>query len=383
MPGALKTTLATAASVALLWKPTVVAMFPGFLYTTDLSAVFLPDGCIGSTSQTVFVFCLIEVLAACVLLKDHVLPVAFGLERWGSYDNLKQQKLVGFIIKILVRMSCAVQIIVLVSPEFNMENGLFARFNMKEANARLVKHGQVTTCKEAGMGLRDAAALRAWIFARDDMMAVMVWELAFIPGLPLDAWLHHLFVILGVALGSDPQLLGSRAKIQPLIDGISFFLVLGATLAAAVEAAVLMYHFSAPDAARQAKWMMTSMVVQALLVLILFAGFPLALVFMHLECLGYFQSTGIVVLIGLLAAVEVKMIIVKLAIFRNARRKTQVQRQLVEVAEAPQAFLDASPTAPGGSFNHDISRDAALLCQEGLGGRQASHTSEMAATANA
>jgi len=271
---------------------------------------------------------------------------------------LKQQKLVGFIVKILVRISCAVQIISLVSPEFNMEDGLFAHFNVKEANARLVNHKQVTTCLEAGMTLNDAAAMRSWTFARDDMMAVMVWELAFIPELPLDAWLHHLFVIMGVAMGSDPQLLGSRAQIQPLIDGISFFLVLGATLAAAVEGAVLMYHFSAPTAARQAKWMMISIVVQALLVLILFVSFPCAVVFMHLESFGCYQSIGIAVIIGLLAAVEVKMIIVKLAIFRNARRKTQAQRQVVEVTATPQAFLDASPTASGGSFNHDISRDA-------------------------
>lgn len=302
-----------------------------------------------------------------------MVPVAFGLERWDSFDKLKQQKLVGFIIKILVRMSCAVQIIALVSPQFNIEDGLFAQFNVKEANARLVSHKQVTTCSEAGMTLNDAAAMRSWTFARDSMMAVMVWELAFIPGLPLDAWLHHLFVILGVAMGSDPQLLGSRAQIQPLVDGISFFLVLGATLAAAVEAAVLMYHFSAPAAARQARWMMASIVVQAVLVLVLFVGLPCALVFMHLGNFGYYQSVGIVVLIGLLAAVEVKMIVVKLAVFRNARRKMNAQRQQEEVMGAPQAFLDAGPTditvsipdpSPDitiqleGSFNHDISPDA-------------------------
>merc|ERR1719213_614771 len=106
-----------------------------------------------------------------------------------------------------------------------MEDGLFADFNVKEANARLVSHKQVTTCSEAGMTLNDAAAMRSWTFARDAMMAVMAWELAFIPELPLDSWLHHVFVILGVAIGSDPHL-GSRAQVQPLIDGIAFFLVL-------------------------------------------------------------------------------------------------------------------------------------------------------------
>mmetsp|Transcript_73057 Transcript_73057/g.156486 ORF Transcript_73057/g.156486 Transcript_73057/m.156486 type:complete len:394 (+) Transcript_73057:97-1278(+) len=361
VPGNVKTALALLASTALLWKPTIVVMFPGFLYTSDLSTVFLSDGCIGSTTQTVFVFCLLEVLVACVLLKAHVVPALFGEARWQSFSDLKQRKLLGFLIKIIVRIACAVQILSLVVTQLSLQDGLFARFNVKAANAKLVMDKVVTTCAGAGMVLSDAAAMRAWTFARDDMMAVMVWELAFIPELPLDAWLHHLFVILGVALGSDPQLLGSRAAMQPLIDAVAFFLVLGAALAASVEAAVLMYHFSAPDAARQAKWMTISIVVQAILVAILFVAFPFALVIIHRESFG-FLVVGILALIVFLAAVEVKMIAVKLSIVKSSRRKARAQHQTSEAAAAPLA-LPASVLAASvaGSFNHDISRDAVAI----------------------
>lgn len=323
----------------LLWKPTIVVLFPGLVYTTDLTTVFLSDGCIGSTSQTVFVFCLLEVLVACVLLKGYAVPVLFGEERWSHFDELKQKKLVGFIIKIVVRMSCAVQIIVLVSTQFSIDEGLFAKYNMKQAYKELVENRTITSCADAKMSLHDAAALRAWTFARDDMMAVMVWELAFIPELPLDAWLHHLFVILGVAMGSDPQLLGSRSQMQPLIDGVAFFLVLGATLAAAVEACVLMYHFSAHNAAVQAKWMQASMAVQASLVLLCFVGFPVVLVVTHIDDLGLF-ACGILLVLAFLAAVEIKMMIVKWAIVKSSRRKALRQQDL-RIA----------------SFNHDVSKD--------------------------
>ena len=37
-------------------------------------------------------------------------------------------------------------------------------------------------------------------------MAVMIWELASIPELSWDAWLHHFFVILGAVVGTDPHL---------------------------------------------------------------------------------------------------------------------------------------------------------------------------------
>jgi len=357
--GNVKPAIGGLVATLLLWKPTIVVFFPGFIYTSDLTSVFLIDGCIGCTTQTVFVFCLIEILVACVMLKSFVLPWFFGDGRWSAYDNLKRQKMVGFFIKIIVRFGCLAQILILVTPWFSMHDGLFAKFNMKKAFQQLVQDRTTITCADAGMSISAAVALRAWTFTRDDMMAVMAWELAFIPDLPLDAWLHHLFVILGVVLGSDPQVLGGNSTLQPLIDAIAFILVLGAAFAALVEAAVLMYHFSAPNAALQAKWMIVSMAIQASLVVIFFVGFPVTVVLMHLNTFGGLAIGFIVVLI-FLAAVEVRMLIVKWAIVKSARKKAlKAQRQAAaDPLTAP--VNESEPAAPEKTteFNHDLVAEA-------------------------
>lgn len=352
----------------LLWKPTMVVFFPGFVYTQDLATVLLNDGCIGSTTQTIFVFCLLEILVACVLLKSHVLPWVFGEARWGTYDELKKQKMVGFFIKIIVRLGCMVQILALVMPWLSLRNGLFADFNVKTAYQKMAKDHVATTCAEAGMDLKAAVALRAWTFTRDDMMAVMAWELAFIPSLPMDAWLHHLFVILGVAIGSDPMVLGSHAALQPFIDGVAFFLVLGAAAAAMVEAAVLMYHFSAPNATRQAQWMICSMVIQAILVIVFFVALPVSLVMRHLGNFGGL-AIGFAVLVVFLAAVECKMLVVKAAIVKSARKKAQRQAE-EKTSLAIQPEWTTTEATAAGHFNHDVDVESKLMKSEALPDQQ-------------
>jgi len=312
------------------------------------------------------------VLIACVFLRGYVVPALFGKMTWDSYDDLKKRKLVGFVVKITVRISCLVQLLVLVVPHFNMSSGLFAQFNVKTANRELVEDKIVTTCAESGMTLRDAAAMRAWTFTRDDMMAVMVWELAFIPELPADAWAHHIFVILGVALGSDPQILGSNASLQPIIDGNAFFLVLGAALAAGVESAVLMYHLSAPDASKQASWMIRSIAVQTTLVLVLFLALPFTMVFMHIEQLCWLTA-GICAVLALLAGVEAKMIIVKWAIVKHSRRKArQMSITVAQAAEegrsqplVSQSFQEGGAKfGSHGSFHHDMGKEVEACSTE-------------------
>lgn len=262
------------------------------------------------------------------------------------------------MIKILVRVACAVQISALIAPRFDLETGLFASFNVKHETADSHQRHTVQTCEDAGMTLGDAVALRAWTFARDDMMAVMVWELAFIPELPADAWLHHLFVILGVVIGSDGQLLASRAPVQPLVDGIALFLVLGAALAALVEAAVLMYHLSHASPSAQARWMVRSIVAQAAIVLVFFVALPGLVALMHLHELEGL-AFGLLALLAFLAAVEVKMIVVKWAIVKSARRKAQqqaLQASLIPAGVAPPGDLQPM----GGSFSHDLTKEGAM-----------------------
>ena len=133
-------------AILLIWKPLFVVLFPGFIYTSDLSTVFLFQGCIGGSTQTVFVFCLLEVLIACVLLKKIVVPAMFGVETWKTFDHLKRRKLVGFCVKIIVRASCFIQIAILVAPQVDFEKGLFGSFNIKKSNMELERNHTVITC---------------------------------------------------------------------------------------------------------------------------------------------------------------------------------------------------------------------------------------------
>jgi len=308
--------------VLLIWKPMLVVLFPGWVYTSDLTQVFLSQGCIGSSTQTVFVFCLLEVLVSSVLLQKLVVPALFGNTRWSSYDHLKRRKLVGFCVKIIVRASCFIQIAVLVSPQQDLERGLFSDFNMKRSIVQQQHNHTTMTCDEAGMELSDAVAMRAWIFARDDLMAVMVWELACIPELPVDAWLHHLFVILGACLGTDPQFMAESQAVQPFIDNLVFFLILGASVAGLVEISVLMYHLNNKRPKRQALWMQISIVVQAITVTVLFVAFPLVVVVKNHQHFGSLAWVYLA-LILLLVGVEGKMIWVKTSIVKHAKRKAE------------------------------------------------------------
>ena len=337
---------ATLIVILLIWKPLFVVLFPGWVYTSDLSKVFLFQGCIGGSTQTVFVFCLLEVLISCVLLQQIVVPALFGLEAWGSFDHLKQRKLVGFCVKIIVRASCFIQIAILVSPQIDLEKGLFGNFNVKKSNVELETNHTAMTCEEAGMTLTDAVAMRAWIFARDDIMAVMIWELACIPELPIDAWLHHLFVILGVCLGTDPQIMAQQQNVQPFIDNVAFFLILGGAVAGLVESCVLMYHLNSKNPKRQAIWMQISILIQSIMVIVLFIAFPIVVVLNNLDHFGGL-AWGYIALIAILVAVEAKMVWVKISIVKHAKKKA-ADLLLVNNRDSQEVqLIDDSITLPG------------------------------------
>lgn len=359
----------------LLWKPAIISFFPGLLYTTDLTTVNVVDSCIEASAQTVFVFCLVEVLAACVLLKSIVLPAVFGEALWAAYEDLKRQKMVGFFVKIGVRVAVAVQILVLVLPWVSVQNGLFGSFNIMQAYSDLVLFGRVDSCAAIGMNLSDAVALRAWTLARYNMMAVMVWELAFIPELPLDAWLHHLFVIFAVVIGSDPRLVVTSAGMQPFVDTIGFFLILGAAFAALVEAAVLMYHFRAPAALSQARWMLASMAVQVGIVVIFFGILPIAFVVAHWDRFGGF-ALGLMAVLAFLVMVEIKMVIVKWDIVKSAWRKAKNQSQSARQLTLGDS-INREAGHRAGTFHHSLFQEAKAIDEENLLGERDMEMNQM------
>merc|ERR1712057_154434 len=101
----------------------------------------------------------------------------------------------------------------------------------------------------------DVAAIRSWYFTKYHMVAVHLWELAYIPGLTLDVWLHHLFVVLTAAIASQPEALTGNYNEQPLLDTVGFSFILGASMNAPVSMCVVLYHFTAPKYLTQAMWM--------------------------------------------------------------------------------------------------------------------------------
>merc|ERR1711879_1089241 len=92
--------------------------------------------------------------------------------------------------------------------------------------------------------------------------------------LGVDVWLHHIFVIIGVTLGTDSRISSLDPSLQPILDGLAFLLTFGAALAASFEVFVLMYHLNAPNAGKQAKSMLASIILQAIIVPVFFLILP-------------------------------------------------------------------------------------------------------------
>jgi len=208
-----------------------------------------------------------------------------------------------------------------------LEGGLFQKFNVKRAYEELTKHHVVTSCADAGMNHYDVAAMRAWWFSKFHMVAVHVWELSYIPGLSLEGWLHHLFVILVAIITTQPDLLlAGRQEVQPLIDSIGFSLILGASLNCLVKACVVMYHFTAPRALRQARWMEASIAGACLVLATFYTTIPLIISFVHARDFGPIVLIFMCLLpISFISVVEFRLILIKMSIARNARRKAHNQ----------------------------------------------------------
>lgn len=335
--------LATALAVFVLNVPSFLAYFEDRFFPHDLSKVFLANACMRASTQTIFVENLLEVLVAAALMGHNTAPAIFG-DKWEAYDAPKRRKMIGNIVKIVVRLQCITILLIMVAPNVTTNNGpLFVELNSKEAASNMAMKGISMTCEEAGATPWAAQSLRSWVFIRCSLMSVMAWELAAVPGLGVDIWLHHIFIMVGVMVSTDSQIQGLDTSLQPIIDGLAFWLVLGASLAAFVEVFVLVYHLTAQDPGRQAKAMLASMIVQSTVVPVFFLIFPVWLSVRNHEEFGGL-IVAIFVILLFLVAVEVRMIFVKFAIFKKALKK-QKQNQKLEGSSASGSFASSSSIA--------------------------------------
>eukprot|EP00928_Gymnodinium_smaydae_P092324 TRINITY_DN7617_c1_g1_i1.p1 TRINITY_DN7617_c1_g1~~TRINITY_DN7617_c1_g1_i1.p1 ORF type:complete len:413 (-),score=91.49 TRINITY_DN7617_c1_g1_i1:64-1302(-) len=335
-------------AVVLLWCTTISYLVLD-VCGTDYTKVFIYDGCIGSGTVTVFIFCMLEVIVGCWFLQRFFLP-AFFRDTWDTFDELKKQKLVGFIAQIVVRSACFLQLLhILVAmwgENFSREEGLFGKYNAKTAYAKLVHEHMPTTCAAAGMDDAVVLAMRRWVFAKYHMVAVHIWELAFIPGLTIDGWLHHLFVVLVAAIGSQPQTVVGRPELQPIIDGCGFCFIMGASCNALVKSCVVMYHYTAPNYLTQARWMNASIAGALIIQIVYYTMLPLWIAFRHASLLGPQVLVFVVILpVAFLAVVEVRLILVKQSIVRNAYRKHRAA-QASGMSSLSLAAADTTASAP-------------------------------------
>lgn len=348
-------------AIVLLWFIAIVRLVLD-VCTHDFSSVFVYEGCIPWGTITVFIGCLMEVVVGSWFLQKFLLPWLFGHTTWCTFDALKQQKLVGFVAQIVVRSACAVQLLAILcggwGTQLTLRDGLFAKYNAKAAYAELITQNVATSCAKAGMQAHDVAAMRAWFFSKYHMVAVHIWELAFIPGLTVDGWLHHLFVIGVAALGSSPDTFTGKGELQPVFDSIGFSFILGASLNFGVKVCVVMYHYTAPDALMQARWMEASIAGAWAILVLFYIGFPCLVAFVHAGHFGPLYLIGLVLLpIAFLSFIEIKLILVKRSIARNARRKALANSAGLTL----QAEIQGSPRSRGPSVNSSHGSPRSLL----------------------
>jgi len=221
----------------------------------------------------------------------------------------------------------------------------------------------------------DVSTIRSWYFCKYHMVAVHLWELAFIPGLTLDGWCHHLFVVLCAAIASQPEAPTGKPGEQPFLDTIGFSFILGASLNCLVKMCVVMYHYTAPKYLVQARFMEGSIVGAILIEVVFYFTFPLVFTFTHYD--KFSTAAVVIIIIGIifLGFVEVRLVIVKRSIARNARTKARTQLNTSEAGEAltvtyndPPA-LGPNPPALAHTFSGiDSSPEAGVTATHSPGG---------------
>jgi len=290
-------------AVLVIWKPLLVVLFPGWIPNVG-------QGNVGVSTLPTFVLCLLDVLIAALILKKLVVPPLFGQEAWTSFDDLKRRVLVGYFVKIIGRASCFIQIAIFVASQMGVGVGVFGK-------------SIVLSSEEAGMTLEDSVAMRGWIVGRYSMMSVMVWDLACNPELSVDSWLHHIFLIFGGCLTTDPQLLTSQENVRPFIDSVVIFWSLGGSWAGLVETCNIMYHLNSKNPKNQAMWMQSAICLQLIMVIVFFVTLPTLVLIKHNDHIGQLASV-IVALIVILVAIEAKNIFVKISVVKHAESKASV-----------------------------------------------------------
>ena len=321
---------ATVITIILIVIPLLSVFVPGWIYTSDLSKVFLFQTCSDWSTQTVFLLCFLRIFICSVLLRHFIVPAIFGYTLWNTWSTkhvlrLKRRKIISLCVKIIIKASCFIQLNILVAPQLSFDEGIFHQYNVINSMIDVKENATAITCKDAEMSMESVIAMRAWYFVRIDFIALMAWELAFVPELHWSEWLHHLLAIMCVGFILEPGITQKNATILPILELYGFGVFLQGPSGVSWDMCIFMYHFNSRNPSRQAMWMKFSTVLQFIGVLVSNIIFPAITMAKNFGKFGAILAGGILSLTIFSIGVEFGILSIKIKVVKHANKKVTVK----------------------------------------------------------
>ena len=310
----------------VLWNlsmiPFIAILVPGWIYTNDVSEVFLLQGCLDWATQTIFVFCFLRILMCSFLLKRYIVPVIFGTERLASFNFTKQRKMEALSVTIILKLVCLIQMLVLIAPKVSFDEGLFP---MRGTSlVQLEQNHTILSCKSSEITKYDVMSIRAWYSVRIDFMALLLWELSFIPGLHYTDWLHHLCTTISICFLTDARFISNKSDLLPFLDLSVFGLFLGGPCGAFAHGCVLMYHLYSRKPTTQVVWMQLSILLHSIIIMFNYIVFPTIVIVKHFKDLG--GLVWVIMTVTLIFnVVEGKILHIKMSIVQHVKNKVMIK----------------------------------------------------------
>ena len=305
----------------LIGIPSAAVFFPGLVYTSNISKVFLFQYCMDWSTQTMCVACILRFLFSSMLLKSYVVPCFFRGNSFATFIPFKQTKIIILAIHIILKLYCLVHILILVVPKVNMDKGLFQEFNVGNSLIALRQNQSAETCEAAGMTISDVIALRSWYTVRIDLMSLFIWELCFIPQLNHTDYAHHIASILAICFLTDPRIINQNADIQPIVELLNLAPIAMSFWATFNNLCVMMYHICHEFPIKQAIWMQMSILLQFSVMFATSFGFYITVLVRHWNGLGVMVFISLLTMI-LFFIIEMNLIRIKIIIVQKAKKKS-------------------------------------------------------------
>lgn len=370
----------------VLWTSFLLALpiaFVALLEGTGPSdAEAFDDDCEGVSALTCFVNVSILVWASALIVRRKILPL------WWPHTSAampahKAAKAVGYAVKTLFRLAALILLLILLQywsfdglrmgggPVFQDEHNTLL-FNRTEALPRSYCQG------EHGL------ARRMWHSSKMFFMAVMVWELSFLPSSSWDMWLHHLGLVLGVAFSTDHRLRqlisGPNAPGQKdgptvrgeALDGFAYILMLGTAFMFVKELTVLFFqHRKVSKEGQQYHDLMCAAIVHVVGQAAFYLVLPAVYVGVAMQRGSLGAASGLLVgLLVVLNVLEAYIFSVTLKVMHAKRKKAKLTRhRREELRAAGHMARNSTPIADRSAVRDTVSVSDSDTAQRATFGR--------------